>query len=65
MIDSFSSVWVHSVHFAKFPMIRFAQSHRNVPTILLQFQPNFIIDMLATENIIFGDLSIIKIVMVL
>ncbi len=38
--DSLSSVWGHSVQFAKCPMLRFSNGLA-APKILIQFQTNF------------------------
>ncbi len=38
------SVWGHSVHFAKFPMLRFSQATSN--PVVIQFQPNVMENMI-------------------
>ena len=44
-----SSVWGHSVHFAKFLMVRFFQK-ATAPTVFIQFQPKFMESMAIGEN---------------
>ncbi len=48
MLNSLSLVWGHSVHFAKFPMLRCSKGYCS-PSFD-QFQPNFIISMLVTRE---------------
>ncbi len=43
-----SSVWGHSVHFAKFPMLKFQKA--TAPTVFIQFQPNFMESMVIREE---------------
>ncbi len=58
----FSSVWGHSVHFAKFPMFcRFSKGYSS--HIFIQFQPNFMESMVIRGEIqllLFGHLPKIK-----
>ena len=54
--DSLSSVWRHSVHFAKFPMLG---SSKGYCSQIFHFQPNFIARMLVMRKyrlLLFGDL---------
>ncbi len=44
-----SPVWGHSVHFQKFPMLRFSNVYCS--PIFIQFQPNFIVSMFGHEGI--------------
>ena len=48
MAESLSLAWGHSVHFAKFPMLRFQKA--TAPTVFIQFQPNFIVSMLVMKE---------------
>ncbi len=47
MSYSLSLVWGHSVHFAKFLMLRFSKA---TPTVSIPFQPNFMEGMTIKGN---------------
>ncbi len=62
MFDCLSSVWGHSVHFEKFPMLRFSKRCMHIPpTIVIGFQPKFVESIWQSRgNTFLGNLPNIK-----